>query len=291
MFSGSLVALITPMHADGSIDKKSLGTLIEWHIDQGTEGIVINGTTGESPTLEGHEQHELIQFTVDCVNNRIPVIAGTGSNSTAHTISNSQTALSLGADACLLVAPYYNKPTQEGLYQHYYTIAKAVMGPLILYNNPGRTCVDMQPEIVVRLMGLSNVVGIKEVLATKERVTALVNACGNDLDILCGDDAANLEFLEWGGNGVISAVANVAPAAVSALCRAALAKDWARAKVLEQQLAPLNTALFAESNPIAVKWALSQMNKIEPGIRLPLTPLTAQYHATVLAALKHANIL
>lgn len=286
MFSGSIVALVTPMHPDGSVDKKRFIELVEWHISEGTKGIVVNGTTGESPTLEPEEQRELIKWAVDCVNNRIPVIAGTGSYSTKHTILNTKSAFELGVDACLIITPYYNKPTQEGVYQHFSIVATESPGPIILYNHPGRTGTDILAPTLARLAQIPNIVAIKEVYATPERVKYLVNELGDKLDVLCGDDLLNLQLLELGGKGVISVTANVAPAAESKMCEAALAKDWVKAKEIDAHLQRLSKALCVESNPIPVKWALQQMGKIESGIRLPLTPLAPQFHAEVKAVLE-----
>ncbi len=289
MFVGSFVALVTPMHADGSIDKKHLAALIEWHISEGTDGIVLNGTTGESPTLEHNEQHELIDFAVKAVKGRMPVVAGTGSNSTSKTIKATQEAFALGVDACLLIAPYYNRPPQEGLYQHFKAVAESVSGPLILYNQPWRTGVDILPETVVRLATLPNIVAIKEVNVSEERFTALLN--GHGLDVLTGEDAWTFNLLKMGGQGVISVTANVAPAEMAAMCRAAREGDWKTAEELSTRLDILHGALVVESNPIPVKWALQRMGKIESGIRLPLVPLSTAGQEKVEAALKQAKLI
>lgn len=289
MFVGSFVALVTPMHADGSIDKKHLGALIEWHISEGTDGIVLNGTTGESPTLEHDEQHELIDFAVKAVKGRMPVIAGTGTNSTSKTIKATQEAFALGVDACLLIAPYYNRPPQEGLYQHFKAVAESVSDPLILYNQPWRTGVDILPETVARLATLPNIVAIKEVNVSEERFTALLN--GHGLDVLTGEDAWTFNLLKMGGQGVISVTANVAPAEMAAMCRAAREGDWKTAEELSTRLDILHGALVVESNPIPVKWALQRMGKIESGIRLPLVPLSIAGQEKVEAALKKSKIL
>jgi 4-hydroxy-tetrahydrodipicolinate synthase len=288
MFKGCIVAVVTPMHPDGSLDKKRFGELLEWEISQGVDGIVVNGTTGESPTLEEDEQNEIIQFTVDCVHGRVPVIAGTGSYSTQHTLKQTQKAFDLGVDACLLIVPYYNRPTQEGLYQHFRKIAENVPGPIILYNQPGRTGTDMLPSTVERLMILPNIVAIKE-CANTERYKELITRCGSELDILTGNDDDTLEVLRLGGKGVISVAANILPNVVSNLCRAGLAGDWAKAESLAKQLEPLYQNLFVESNPIPVKWLLQYMGKIESGIRLPLTPLSAKYQDNLKTAFEKAQ--
>jgi 4-hydroxy-tetrahydrodipicolinate synthase len=228
---------------------------------------------------------------VDCVNQRVPVIMGTGCNSTQHTITRTQKAFELGADACLVVTPYYNKPSQEGLYQHYRAVAQKAIGPVLLYNVPGRTGCDMQPSTVQRLMEFSNIVGIKEAFGNKDRYAELVTLCGPGFDIITGDDATTLDLYRAGGKGVISVTANVAPALVSAMCKAALAGNWAQASILDEKLSGLGKALFLEGNPVPVKWALQQMGKIESGIRLPLTTLSAVHHAEVKAALVQAEVL
>jgi 4-hydroxy-tetrahydrodipicolinate synthase len=288
MFEGSFVALVTPMHADGRMDKKSLGELIEWHISEGTDGIVVNGTTGESPTLAHSEQKELIDFVIKTVKGRILVIAGTGSNSTAKTIADTQEAFSLGADACLLIAPYYNRPPQEGLYQHYKAVAEAVSGPLILYNQPTRTGIDILPETVARLAVLPNIVAIKDIVSI-ERFSSLLN--NKDLSVLTGEDSLTFELLKIGGQGVISVTANIAPGKMAAMCRAAHAGDWEKAEALSKELDILHDVLFVESNPIPVKWALQQMGKIESGIRLPLVGLSEANQEKVLTALKQTKLV
>ena len=288
MFKGCIVAVVTPMHPDGSLDKKRFAELLEWQIGNDVDGIVVNGTTGESPTLDEAEQHEMLRFAVACVKGRVPVIAGTGSYSTHHTLKNTQKAFDLGADACLLIVPYYNKPTQEGLYQHFRTIAENVAGPIILYNQPGRTGSDMLPSTVERLMVLPNIVAIKE-CANMERYQELITRCGAELDILTGNDDDTLEVLRLGGKGVISVAANILPNVVSNLCHAGLAGDWATAESCAKQLEPLYQNLFVESNPIPVKWLLQHMGKIENGIRLPLTTLSAKYHDNLKNAFEKAK--
>ena len=290
MFTGSFVAIVTPMQTDGSIDKKSLGELIEWQISQGSDGIVVNGTTGESPTLEPAEQKDVLSFVVDCVHNRLPVIAGTGTNSTAETIENSRLAFELGADACLIIVPYYNRPMQEGLYQHYRVVAETAKGPILVYNHPGRTGSDLLPATIARLMKVPNIVGIKECLSV-ERYQELITQFGDQLDIFTGVDTDTLPVLKLGGKGTISVTANIVPATMHALCQAAFAGDWAKATSLDQQLQGLNDALSIETNPIPVKWALQRMGKIPGGIRLPLTSLAEAHHAALEAALKQVNAI
>ena len=291
MFSGSMVALATPMFADGSLDWDSLHNLVEWHIEQGTRAIVAVGTTGESATLDVNEHLEVIRRVVDQVAGRIPVIAGTGANSTTEAIELTENAAKCGADACLLVTPYYNKPTQEGLFQHYKTVAKAVAIPQILYNVPGRTAVDMLPETVRRLAAISNIVGIKEATGNLDRARELIETLPEDFAVYSGDDATALELILAGGKGNVSVTANVAPAAVAQVCEAALEGDAETARAIDQRIQLLHKVLFLESNPIPVKWALKEMGRIEGGIRLPLTGLSAQHHATVREALRSAGVL
>ena len=291
MFHGSMVALVTPMREDGAIDDESLAKLIEFHIGQGTDAIVAVGTTGESATLDEQEHCELIRRIVELTAGRIPVIAGTGANSTTEAITLTRCALKAGADACLLVTPYYNKPTQEGLYLHHKAIAEAVPIPQILYNVPGRTACDMLPETVERLAKVSNIVGLKEATGDLDRAREILDRCGTRLDLYSGDDATACEFLLLGGKGVISVTANVAPAAMHQLCVAAQSGDRARAEAIDAPLRALHRDLFVEANPIPVKWALYEMGLIPPGIRLPLTPLSLQYQASVRAALAQAGVL
>lgn len=291
MFRGSMVALVTPMHTDGSVDFDSLRALLEFHIESGTSAIISMGTTGESATLNEKEHCEVIRRTVEMVDNRIPVIAGTGANSTTEAISLSKCAMQAGADACLLVTPYYNKPTQEGLYLHHKMIAESVPIPQILYNVPGRTAVDMLPETVARLAEISNIIGIKEATGDLSRLTQIRELCGDNFDIYSGDDETGIEFMLQGGNGVISVTNNVAPKAMAQMCAAALAGDRAKAEELNQPLTGLHNDLFVEANPIPVKWALTEMGKMPAGIRLPLTPLSEQYHETLRAAMRKAGAL
>jgi 4-hydroxy-tetrahydrodipicolinate synthase len=292
MFHGSIVALVTPMSADGAVDFTVLDELIEWHIESGTDGIVVLGTTGESPTITHEEQTQIIRDTVDCVAGRIPVIAGTGSNSTQVAIAQTQEALELGVDACLVVTPYYNKPTQEGLYSHFKAIAEAVVVPLIVYNVPTRTSCDLLPETMARLSAIANIVGLKEASPDPQRpqqLMALLKDKG--IDILSGDDINALAYMKAGAKGVISVTANVAPQLVHALCEAALSGDFTKAEAIDKQLYPLNTNLFVETNPIPTKWALAAMGKIQGGIRLPLTELTPAKHNVVRAALTEVGLL
>ena len=291
MFHGSIVALVTPMGEEGEIDYDSLARLLEFHIDQGTDAIVAVGTTGESATLSAREHCEVIRFVVETVRGRLPVIAGTGSNSTAEAIELSTCAMEAGADACLLVTPYYNKPTQEGLVQHYRAIAAAVPLPHIVYNVPGRTACDMLPETVARLADVGNIIGIKEATGDIGRVERILSLCGDKLHVYSGDDATALQAIQAGAKGDISVTANVAPRAMQQMCAAALAGDMSAAAGMNERLMPLHTALFVEANPIPVKWALHQMGMIGPGIRLPLTPLAAPHHGTVREALRAAGVL
>ena len=289
MFSGSMVALVTPMHADGRVDQKSLEKLVEFHVENGTDAIIAMGTTGESATLDEQEHCRVIKQIVDMADNRIPVIAGTGANSTTEAIRLTQCAMSAGADACLLVTPYYNKPTQEGLYQHFKKIAETVAIPQILYNVPGRTAVDMLPETVARLSGIPNIVGIKEATGSLQRGQQIIEECGDKLDVYSGDDATAMELILLGAKGDISVTANVAPKAMHEMCVAALAGDRETATAINDRLLALHSKLFVESNPIPVKWALYEMGLIPEGIRLPLTTLDAQYHDVIRDAIKQAS--
>ncbi len=289
MFSGSMVALVTPMLADGSVDQASLAKLVEFHVENGTDAIVAMGTTGESATLNETEHCRVIKQVVDMADNRIPVIAGTGANSTSEAIDLTRCAMDAGADACLLVTPYYNKPTQEGLYQHFKKIAQSVAIPQILYNVPGRTAVDMLPETVARLSGVSNIVGIKEATGDLQRGRQIIEECGDKLDVYSGDDATAMELILLGAKGDISVTANIAPKAMHEMCAAALAGDRETASSINNRLLALHSKLFVESNPIPVKWALYEMGLIPEGIRLPLTPLDAQYHEVIRDAIKQAS--
>jgi len=269
MFEGSIVAIVTPFR-NGKVDEKALGKLIEWHIKQGTGAIVPCGTTGESATLDYREHDRVIAFTVETVNRRIPVIAGTGANSTDETIEITNHAEQSGADAALLVAPYYNKPTQEGLYQHYKTVAKNVGIPLVLYNVPGRTAVNILPATVARLAEIKNIVAIKEATGDMRQVSDVIRLCGNRITVLSGDDFTTLPLIALGGKGVISVVANVMPKEVSKMCALLLKGQPDKALKIHYMLEPLNAAMFYETNPIPVKTALAMMGKIREEFRLPL---------------------
>lgn len=290
MITGSLVALVTPMHNNGDVDWSALKSLVEWHIAQGTHGIVAVGTTGESATLDVEEHCAVIKCVVETANKRIPVIAGTGANSTREAIELTRSAKKAGADACLLVTPYYNKPTQEGLYQHYKAVAEAVDIPQILYNVPGRTGVDMSNATVARLAGTANIIGIKDATGNLERGQELLNLVGDKMAVYSGDDATAYQLILMGAKGNISVTANVAPKAMSAVCEAALAGNAQIASDLNVPLVALHKDLFIESNPIPVKWALFAMGRIELGIRLPLTVLADSCQPVVRAALQQAGI-
>jgi 4-hydroxy-tetrahydrodipicolinate synthase len=290
MITGSIVALVTPMHADGNIDWSTLQRLLDVHLRAGTAAIGAVGTTGESATLNVSEHCEVIRFCVKHSAGRIPIIAGTGSNSTREAIELSEAAAGAGADACLLVTPYYNRPTQRGLYEHFKAIAEAVAIPQILYNVPGRTAVDMSNDTVVRLAELDNIVGIKDATGDLARGRELIQRCGEVIAVYSGDDATAMELMLAGGRGNISVTANVAPSLMAQLCGLALAGERAQAEVINARLAPLNQALFVEPNPIPVKWALYQRGLIGEGIRLPLTRLDERYHTQVLNALEAAGV-
>ena len=291
MFHGSMVALVTPMHEDGAIDEDSLQQLVDYHVGNGTDAIISMGTTGESATLDETEHCHVIRRTVQMAAGRIPVIAGTGANSTREAIELTGCALEAGVDACLLVTPYYNKPTQEGLYRHFRAVAEAVPVPQILYNVPGRTAVDMLPETVQRLAGISNIVGIKEATGDPDRGRAIIECCGDSLDVYSGDDATAMELILLGGTGNISVTANVAPRAMHDMCAAALAGERERAAGINEPLEVLHRILFIESNPIPVKWALYEMGLIRDGIRLPMTPLAEEHREPLRRALMQAGIL
>lgn len=290
MFSGSIVAIVTPMRADGAVDFDALDRLVQFHLDNGTDGIVAVGTTGESATLDVQEHIEVVRRVVVKVARRIPVIAGTGANSTAEAIELTLRAKDAGADACLLVTPYYNKPTQEGLYRHYKAIAAAVQIPLILYNVPGRTACDMKPETVVRLATVPGIVGLKEASGSLERNRELLSLVGDKMTLLSGDDDIAVESTLTGFRGVISVTANVVPRQMHDAIAAALKGKADEARRINEILVPLHKTLFLESNPIPAKWALNRMGLIDAGLRLPLTPLAERYYAAVDAALKNAGI-
>lgn len=289
MIQGSMVALVTPMLADNSLDWDSLHKLVDWHLEQGTHAIVAMGTTGESATLDVEEHLAVIKKVVDQVNGRIPVIAGTGANSTSEAVELTQAAKNAGADACLLVTPYYNKPTQEGLFLHHQYVAKAVAIPQYLYNVPGRTGVDMKPETALRLAKIPNIVGIKEATGDLERAKLLIQQAPDSFAIISGDDATAVDLILLGGTGDISVTANVVPAAIARMCELALAGEAEAARAINERLLPLHDALFVESNPIPVKWAVESLGLIQSGIRLPLTRLSEQYHPQVRAAMKSAG--
>lgn len=291
MFQGSIVALVTPMRNDGGIDEERLRQLVDFHVEQGTDAIVAVGTTGESPTLNHDEHREVVRVVIEQSAKRVPVIAGSGSNSTAEALSLTQSAKASGADACLLVAPYYNKPTQEGLFQHYKTIAEQVAVPLILYNVPGRTGCDIKPETVARLAKIDNIIGIKDATGDLTRVARHRGDCGEDFALYSGNDDSALEFMLQGGNGVISVTANVAPKAMHELAQLALDGQVDAARAQDALLADLHRAMFLEANPIPVKWAVQQQGRAEGGIRLPLLPLSEHHQDTVRAALRKAGVL
>lgn len=291
MIRGSIVALVTPMTANGDIDWPALDKIVDFHLDKGTDAIVAVGTTGESPTLDCEEHLNVIRAVIKRVDGRIPVIAGTGANSTQEAIELTERAAQAGADACLLVTPYYNKPTQEGLYQHFKAIAEAVDIPQILYNVPGRTSCDMLPETVLRLSRIDNIIGIKEATGDLDRARELIRQVPTDFAVYSGDDATAIELILMGGQGNISVTANVAPAEMARLCALGLQGDAAAARELQARLMPLHRNLFVEANPIPVKWALAEMNLIDYGIRLPLTVLSEQYQDLVRNALRESGII
>ena len=290
MIKGSIVAIVTPMFEDGSLDRDSLRKLLDWHIAEGTDGIVIVGTTGESATVSPEEHCELVKLAVDHVGGRIPVIAGTGGNSTAEAIALTRHAKEVGADASLQVVPYYNRPTQEGMYRHFRTIAEAVDLPIILYNVPGRTVADMANETVARLAPIDNIVGIKDATGNIGRGIELLKMVDKSFAVYSGDDPTAMALMFCGGAGNISVTANVAPRAMHELCAAAMAGDIARAVEINNRVLGLHGKLFVEPNPVPVKWALAEMGKMPSGLRLPLAPLSASYHETVRAALVEAGV-
>src|SRR3989338_1998740 len=291
MFHGSMVALVTPMNEDGSLDVPALRRLVDFHVENGTEAIVAVGTTGESPTLDMEEHCEVIRLTVEHARGRLPVIAGTGANSTREAIELTRCAEAAGADACLLGTPDYNKPTQEGLYLHHKAVAEAVPIPQILYNVPGRTACDMLPETVERLSHIPNIVGIKEATGDMGRARDILRRCDDRLDLYSGDDATALDCILLGAKGDISVTANVAPRLMHQMCQAARAGKEGEARALNDRLMGLHKQLFVEANPIPVKWALKEMGLIQGGIRLPLTPLSARHHETVRQALRAAGAI
>jgi len=287
---GSLVAIVTPMEEDGELDLDAFRRLIDWHISEGTDGIVVVGTTGESPTVDFDEHHLLIKTAVEHAAKRVPVIAGTGANATREAIELAAYAKQVGADMSLSVVPYYNKPTQEGLYRHFRAIAEAVAIPHIVYNVPGRTVADLQTDTTLRLAQIPNIVGIKDATANLERGADLLRRRPGDFLVFSGDDATGLALMLLGGHGVISVTANAAPRMMHEMCAAALAGDVARARDINNKLLGLHRHLFCEANPIPVKWAVQQMGLIKGGIRLPLTPLSARCHDLVRTAMRQAEI-
>lgn len=291
MLQGSLVALITPMNQDGSIHYEQLRDLIDWHIESGTDGIVAVGTTGESATLSVEEHLSVIEETVKHVNKRVPVIAGTGANNTLEAVALSQAAEKAGADFTLSVVPYYNKPSQEGIYQHFKTIAEATSIPMIIYNVPGRTVVSMTNDTILRLSEISNIVGVKEASGNIGSNIELINRVPEGFAVLSGDDHTALPFMLCGGHGVVTVAANAAPKLFADMCRAALQGDIALARELNNRLIPIYDTMFCEPSPAAPKWAVSALGKCEPHIRLPLVPLTENGQAKVRAALKASGQL
>ncbi|MDR2788200.1 MAG: 4-hydroxy-tetrahydrodipicolinate synthase [Candidatus Accumulibacter sp.] len=291
MITGSIVAIVTPMNEDGSLDLPCLRRLIDFQVREGTNAIVIVGTTGESPTVDVEEHRELIRVAVEHTAGRIPVIAGTGANSTSEAIEMTEFAKKVGADAALLVVPYYNKPTQEGLYRHFKAIAEAVDIPQILYNVPGRTVADLSSETTLRLAQLPHIAGVKDATASMDRVAELINRAPPGFSVYSGDDGTACALMLLGGKGNISVVANIAPRLVSDMCAAALAGDLAKARELNFRMSGLSRQLFCEANPIPVKWACQQAGLIGGGIRLPLTPLSPEFHERVRAAMRQAGVL
>ncbi|MCW5617797.1 MAG: 4-hydroxy-tetrahydrodipicolinate synthase [Nitrosomonas sp.] len=290
MFRGSLVAIVTPMLDDGELDLERFRALIDFHIEQGSDGIVVVGTTGESPTVDFEEHHLLMRVAVEHASGRIPIIAGTGANSTREAIDLSIYAKDAGVDACLSVAPYYNKPTQEGLYQHFRAIAEAVDIPLILYNVPGRTIADIANNTALRLAQIPNIIGIKDATGDMGRGSDLLHRAPPDFVVYSGDDVSALALMLLGGQGVISVTANVAPKLMHEMCVAAMAGDHQTARAINNKLMRLHIDLFVEANPIPVKWAVARMGLVEHGIRLPLTRLSSQYHQLVKEAMDLAQI-
>ena len=290
MITGSLVAIVTPMQEDGRLDMARFRELIDWHVAEGTDGIVVVGTTGESPTVDFDEHKELIRVAVDHAKGRIPVIAGTGGNSTAEAVELTESAKKAGATACLSVVPYYNKPAQEGLYRHFRKIAEDVGLPMIMYNVPGRTVADLANDTVMRLAQVPGIIGIKDATANIERGTDLIKRAPRNFAIYSGDDATALALILLGGHGTISVTANVAPRLMHEMCAAALVGDVKKARDINLRLLGLHQKLFVEANPIPVKWALAQMGRIGAGVRLPMTPLAERFHDVVRGALAEAGI-
>lgn len=289
MFKGSCAALVTPMKSNGEIDQKALTNLVEWHIEKGTQALVVCGTTGESATLSAKEQSDVIRWAIAAASARLPIIAGTGTNSTETTIERTRAARDLGADACLVVTPYYNRPTQKGLLAHYSALNQAVDCPIILYNVPTRTGCDLLPETVAELSYLKNIIGIKEATGDLSRLERLKNQCAADFLYFSGDDPTAHEFIARGGHGVISITSNVAPNLMQKMCQATLNKDFGSAQLFESKLAMLHRTMIIEPNPIPVKWALHYLGKISETLRLPLTPLSEVHHSNIIEALTLAE--
>lgn len=291
MIQGSLVAIVTPMHADGSLDLPGLRKLIDWHIAEGTDGIVIVGTTGESPTVSVEEHCELVRVAVEHAAKRIPIIAGTGGNSTSEAIELTQFAKEVGADASLQVVPYYNRPTQEGMYQHFKKIAESVDLPVILYNVPGRTVADMSNETILRLAQVPGVIGVKDATGNISRGIELMRMRPKDFAVYSGDDATAMALMLCGANGNISVTANIAPRDMHQLCDAAINQRVAEAVALNNKMAPLHNKLFVEPNPVPLKWAMAEIGLIPPGMRLPIVPLAQEFHDVVRAAMRESGVL
>ena len=291
MIQGSLVAIVTPMHAEGSLDLPGLRKLIDWHITEGTDGIVIVGTTGESPTVSVEEHCELIRVTVEHTAKRIPIIAGTGGNSTSEAIELTRYAKEVGADASLLVVPYYNRPTQEGMVQHFTKIAEAVDLPAILYNVPGRTVADMSNDTILRLADVPGIIGVKDATGNIGRGSDLIRLAPASFAVYSGDDPTAMALMFCGGKGNISVTANIAPRAMQALCKAAMAGNVAEAVAINNRMMPLHNKLFVEPNPVPLKWAMHELGLIESGMRLPLVPLHADFHDTVRLAMRQSGLL
>lgn len=291
MFRGSIVALVTPMYESGEIDYAAFESLLDWHAEQGTDGVVVLGTTGESPTIAATESDELLRRAVRRLGGRLPVIAGTGTNSTATTVEKTRRACEHGVDGVLIVTPYYNKPGQEGLVQHFSAAADASSVPVVLYNVPSRTACDLLPPAVGRLAEHPRIIGIKEATGQPARAREILERCGDDFLVLSGDDATCRELMLAGAQGVISVTANAAPRLMHELAEAALVGDAGRALLVDQRLASLHRDLFVEANPIPVKWAVARLGLIPQGIRLPLTPLDPRHHVTVLTAMEQAGII
>jgi 4-hydroxy-tetrahydrodipicolinate synthase len=291
MITGSIVAIVTPMHEDGSLDLARYRALIDWHVASGTAAIVAVGTTGESPTVDVDEHATLIRVAVEHAAGRVPVIAGTGGNSTREAIALTRHAAEVGAQASLQVVPYYNKPGQEGMYRHFCAVAESADLPVILYNVPGRTVADLSNDTIVRLAEVPGIVGLKDATGDMPRVSDLLSRVPASFALYSGNDDSALALMALGGHGVISVTANVAPREMAALCAAALAGDLKSARAINDRLLPLHFKLFVEANPIPLKWALQRMGRIEGGIRLPMTPLEPRHHAVVEAALRQSGVL